>query len=223
MLPSFGYLDAALAQRLTAFVRRGGRLVCTAGTGIRNADNQALASTPPGPLRVLLGGTVEECGGFRRPRLELVMADGRAIPAPSGYEILAPRGAKVVARWRDLHATADGPQPHPAHGTPALTRHRVGRGAAFALGTWLTAENATPLAVMLAGKPLAQAAPSVSISRRVGGARQLWFLLNHDARPQRVTGLPAGREQLTGRDCRGEWLLPPYGVAVLRATSRPAL
>lgn len=217
VLPSFGHVDAELARKLRRFVRRGGILLCTAGTGVRTVDNQALGITPPGPLRSLLGVTIEECGGFRVPRLEIAMPDGCAMPAPAGYEILRPIGSAVVARWRDLQAATVGTQPHPAHGEPALACRTLGRGRALTLGTWISSENAGAVAALILHRPLVEAGPMVAVSRRIARSRVVWFLLNHDARPQSVAGLPPGRDLLTGRHCDGRLRLPPYGVALLRS------
>lgn len=225
VLPSFGHVDADLAARLTDFVRRGGTLVANAGTGIRTAENRALATPAPGPLRALLGVTVEEAGGFRTPRLEITAEGHAPVPAPAGYELLsASRGTHILARWRDLQLdSVRGLQPHPAHAAAALTRHTVGRGACWYLGTWLTADNAEPLAALLSAHlgwhPYGEAPATVTLSRRVSRHRRLLFLLNHEPRPQVVSALPRTFDLVTGRHCGGTWTLPAYGVAVLRESA----
>jgi beta-galactosidase len=228
VLPSFGHVDATLAKKLAVFVRGGGRLICTAHCGALTKDNQALPIPLPGPLRKLLGVTVEEAGGFRTPRLEIVSeGSGPTCPAPHGYEILRPHGAKVIGCWRDLAAAADATlQPHPAHATPALTHHKVGRGLAITVGTWVGPENAAQLvdslAPLVAWQPLAQASATVTVTCRRNRRLRLLFLLNHEARPQTIRGLPVGRDLLTGNRHAGTCLLPPYGVVVLRvARGRP--
>ena len=214
IVPSFGYIADSLAEKLEAFARDGGTVICTTRCGQRDEEGKALAVSAPGPLRRLLGVTSEEFGGFRSPRVRIVTEAG-VIPAPVGYEIFRTRSARVRATWAPI-----GTEPHGSTGQPAITENRFGRGRTFAVGTWVTAENATSLVAWLQAElgwlPLAAAGPDVVITRRHSAARTLLFLANHSAYSQHVDDLPAGTELLTGSRVRGTLTLPAYGVAVIR-------
>lgn len=220
-VPSFAVIPPDLARRLTAFVRAGGTLICTAGTGRRDEHNRALAVTPPGALRRLLGATVVEQGAFRTPLLDVRWADGSSTPGSVGYEMLRPDTAGTCARWA---LGADAPKdriPHPAVGKPAVTLNRVGRGRAVLAGLWLDAAGAAALVAWLAAelswKPAIEAAEAVTFRRRLKRGCRLAFLLNHSPQPKPVVGVPAGRDLITGRSVTtGRLVLEPFGVRVIR-------
>lgn len=218
ILPSFGHVSRDLAARLATFVRAGGLLVATARTGARDEFNQALSQTPPGPLAGLFGATVEEYGGLRTPLLAFEPDGAAPVPAQPGYEILKPVRARAIARWamRDVPANR---QPHPAHGQPAATLRRLGRGRAVLLGAWLNADNAAGFAAWLAQlggwQPMITAPAGVEASRLHTQRGPLLFLLNHTAEPQVVSGLRPGRDLLTTRRTGATLELPPFGVKVI--------
>lgn len=218
ILPSFGHVSRDLAGRLVAFVRAGGLLIATARTGTRDAFSKALARTPPGPLAVLFGATVEETGGLRSPLLVVEPFGAERITVQPGYEILRPRRARPVARWV-MRGTPPTRQPHPAHGQPAATLNRVGRGRALLLGGWINADNAsgfvTWLSRLAGWRPLVAAPAGVETGRLLTTRGPLLILLNHTPEPQRVSALRAGRELLTNRRTGVEHTLPPYGVAII--------
>lgn len=220
-LPSFGHVSSTLAGKLERFVRRGGCLICTAGTGTRDLANRALATTPPGPLVDVLGATVEETGYFRSPLLHIETDDGTVVPAPLGYEILQPApDTEIFAAWQFISPPATDRQPHPAIGRAAITARHHGRGHAFLVGAWVTATTAEPLVRWLARTckwtSLATASAGVTIRRRVSARHALWFVLNHTLVPQRASGLPRGTDLISGRRVGPELTLPPLGVVVIR-------
>jgi beta-galactosidase len=218
ILPSFGHVSRDLATRLAEFVRGGGLLVATARTGARDEFNKALAQTPPGPLAALFGATVEEYGGLRTPLLVFEPDGAAPVPAQPGYEILKPGSARTLARWamRDVPAKR---QPHPAHGQPAATLRKLGRGRAVLLGAWINADNAAGFAAWLTDlgdwKPMVTAPAGVEASRLETKRGPLLFLLNHTAEPQAVSGLRAGRDLISARRTGATLELPPFGVAVI--------
>lgn len=216
VLPSMPLIDEDLTARLDAFVRGGGTLLVTARSAVRDRNNHVLPITPPGPLAGLLGMTCEEFGRLVEPgRMSFDLA-GQDVPSGESYENLKPTTAEILASWNPLPAGA----PSAAAGEPALTCHRMGKGAAFYLGTYLTAGNASALLGRVLAEttiqPLASADGSVEITRRIADGRALRIVLNHSPRPQTVTNLPAGEDLLTDQPCTGELALPPYGPAVLR-------
>jgi len=215
VIPSFVLMDEDLAARLRAFVERGGVLVATARTAMRNRNNHVIDRTPPGLLAELFGATVEEFGKLNAPLLNLEMATGESLPVGAGYEILQPRGAETLARWS---AIADG-SPHAAPGEAAITLNRIGKGAAIYVGTYFSEANTAALISLLLGQcpvaPLAKADPFVEITCRHAADRRLFFVLNHNPKEASVTGLPSGTDLISGQSCKGKLTLPAYGVAIV--------
>lgn len=219
ILPSFGVISPKLAQRLEAFVRLGGTLLATSGTGRRDDCVQALTVRAPGPLRRVFGAEIIEMGAFRHePAIELHTTDGTTLRPDIGYEILRTRGAVSVARWA-MKPGQESRQPHAASGEAAITERRLGRGRALLVGLWASAANADALASWLCTwldwKSPCAAPPEVTAVRRKSARRSFLFLLNHSPRPQTVSQLGRGRELIAQRPLAGECELPPYGVAVV--------
>lgn len=219
LIPSFGHISAELAGRLEKFVRSGGTVVATAGTGRRDDCVQALTVRAPGPLRKLFGSEVIEVGAFRHePVIEVRGSESATFRADVGYELLRPKNAEIVARWV-MRAGMPTRQPHAAAGEAAITENRVGRGRALAVGLWASAANAGPLVAWLSNrlgwKAPWNAAPEVTIVRRRSKRRALLFLLNHSPVPQSVTLAGRGIDLITQRRLAAKYVLPPYGVAVI--------
>jgi beta-galactosidase len=218
IVPTFGFLTAELVGKLEEFVRRGGHLIASARTGIRDRHNKAVAQARPGLLARLLRCTVEESGGFREPLLDVVTDSGARLHGGVGYEIIRPRGATVMARWAMNHPD-DRRQPHPAAGQPAVTQAKHGKGSATLLGLWIDEKNAGSICDWLRelfGWPRdAEAARGVAVTRRIKGREAFCFVLNHTPYTQEVRGLRSGVELISGKRAAEKITLAPYGVAVI--------
>ncbi|WP_030573423.1 beta-galactosidase, partial [Streptomyces aureocirculatus] len=105
VVPNLYSLAQETATRLTDYVRFGGTLVVSCFSGITDEHDRVHLGGYPGPLREVLGLTVEEFD-----------------PRPDGTwaEVIRPEGAETVV-------TSEG-------GGPAVTRHSYGRGTAWYLG-----------------------------------------------------------------------------------------
>jgi beta-galactosidase len=186
-----------------------------------DADDLVHPGGAPGPLRSLLGMTVEEtdaCPPDRTNALRLTspvgeLAEGTLLPSGVLCERIWLEGAEAVAVYeKDFYA-----------GEPALTRNVVGAGRAYFLATLLTAESLRSLIGALAaevgvGCPLGVEPPAgVEVSRRVApdGAAVL-YLLNHSGGEVSVP-LPAGShtDLLSGEVFEGSVPLPVRGVRLL--------
>ena len=64
------------------------------------------------------------------------------------------------------------------------------------------------------------APPEVEIVHRVAGKTRYVIGLNHSSSPQRISGLPIGKELLTGRAVKGDVILSGFDVAVVRMHHR---
>ncbi|MFD9907690.1 beta-galactosidase [Streptomyces sp. NPDC059063] len=105
LVPQLYALTRATARRLTEYVHGGGTLVVSYFSGIVDEHDRVHEGGYPGPLREVLGLTVEEFD----PR-----------PDGSWAEVLRLEGAEPVRAY--------------AGGGPAVTRHAYGRGTAWYLG-----------------------------------------------------------------------------------------
>ena len=217
-LPSMRLMDEALAARLEQFVAAGGTLVVTAHSGTRDRNNQVIALTPPGLLAKMCGITMEE---FSREdaewpvHMKVAGTDDNRIICGGGYEMLALHGAEALATWTAPREFG----PCAAEGQPAISLNRFGKGQVVYVGTFLSDANAGEIMDLVLDQaqipPLADCAGGVEVTRRHAPGRHLTFVLNHHTTPQTIRRLPAGAELISSRPCTGEWMLEPYGVAII--------
>ncbi|GAB3399469.1 beta-galactosidase [Flindersiella endophytica] len=221
--PVLTMLESAEAERLAERVRAGATLLATPFTGLVDADDLVHPGGAPGPLRSLLGLTVEEtdaCPPDRTNALRLdsaigSLAAGTSLPSGVLCERVWLEGAEAVAVYeKDFYA-----------GEAALTRNVVGDGRAYFLATLLTPDSLRSLVGALASEagiacPLGVEPPAgVEVSRRVApDGTAVLYLLNHSGAEVEVP-LPAGRhtDLLSNEEVESTTTLPVRGVRLLTA------
>ncbi|WP_422733941.1 beta-galactosidase [Micromonospora sp. WMMD558] len=205
LVPTLYLVRDAHVAALRAFVEAGGTALVTYFSGIVDEHDHIRLGGYPGAFRDLLGVRAEEFFPLRAG--ERVNLDDGSV-ADVWTEWLHVEGAEV------LSAYADGPLP----GVPAVTRHPVGAGAAWYVGTRLDGAATDRLVARLiaeAGvRPPADAPPGVEVVRRRDGERSWLFVLNHTGEEVRLAA--SGTELLGGASCAGELTVPPGEVAVVR-------
>ena len=234
--PMLRLMDENLACALTEYVREGGILVTTMLTATLDRDHVSPACRPPWLLSDVLGVERVEWSSLsslaRPPKERLgegaehwqgLNAIGQvpveAVSAPfSGVyagavwcDHLEATGADVLARF------AEG---RPAGGHPAVTVHTYGAGRAYAIASQLDGRfHRELLADLLPPDPAVRpedAEADVEVVPVWDGEVRLFFLLNHDGGPQRVSLAGRFRDELTGAEPGGRLTLEPYGVCLLR-------
>lgn len=180
-----------------------GELVVGPFSGVVDAADQVHDGGAPGPLRDLLGVTVDEFWPLSDGVVQPVVGTG-------------PRDAEMSARtWAEWIRVLDAEVlAHYAggdlDGRPAITR----KGRTTYLSCLL--DDVRPVlddVLARAGvRPVADVPDGVEATRRDG----YLFLLNHTTSARRVQLRGPGRDLLTGRDLDGEIRLEPRDAVVLR-------
>jgi beta-galactosidase len=210
VVPNLYLLHPDAAAGLERYVASGGHLLVSFFSGVVDHEDAVFSGGWPGPLRDVLGLTVEEHWPLAPGEtLDLLGPDGTAMGTASTWtEVVVPAGAEVVAEL------AGGDLP----GAPAITRHRHGDGVATYLATRPDPEAMAALlaqacaAAGVAAQPV-EAPPGVEVVRR-GPAL---FLLNH-TRAAVTVPLPREAESLLdGTRHAGTVELAPGGAEVLAA------
>ncbi|MFC3505358.1 beta-galactosidase [Micromonospora krabiensis] len=205
LAPTLYLVRDADAAALRRFVEAGGSALVTYFSGIVDEHDHVRLGGYPGAFRELLGVRTEEFFPLREG--ERVRLDDGAT-ADVWTEWLHADGAEVLAAY------ADGPLP----GVAAVTRHAVGEGAAWYVGTRLDEPATDALVARLLAesgvRPVTTAPPGVEVVRRRDGDRSWLFVLNHTGDEARLA--VAGVELLTGATCEGELVVPAGEVAVVR-------
>ncbi|MCC2593741.1 beta-galactosidase [Tessaracoccus sp. OS52] len=216
--PTLEVVSGDLAPRLEAVARRGGSVVITAMSGRVDQDILAFRADPPGPFAAIAGVRVTETDARLPGELNPVQltdpeggTGGFVAAGEHIFELLETDGAQVVGRYgADFYA-----------GTPAVTRHGVGQGHVWYVGTLLDAAGLAWLHRIVLDRhglvgPYAET-PDLEHAIRIAGDKRFEFLLNHGEGPVDVIAAVSGVDLLTGESVlQGEALvIPAAGVLLL--------
>ncbi|MFE5755108.1 beta-galactosidase [Streptomyces massasporeus] len=211
VVPALYLMTEAAGRNLKAYVENGGTLVVSYFSGIVDEHDAVHEGAYPGPLRDVLGLTVEEFSPLLPgERVRVTGPDGTGLAADVWTEFVVPRGAETVLTYAD-GLTA---------GRPAVTRHRLGEGTAWYVSTRLGADGLDAL-LGRAGEdarlpPRADLPRDVEVVRRTGASGTYLFAVNHTASDVKVPLEAAGTELLTGEPATGRLAVPAGAVRVVR-------
>jgi beta-galactosidase len=210
--PALYLTTAEAGDNMRAYVAGGGTLLVSYFSGVVDRNDSVHPGGAPGPLRDLLGLTVEEF---------LPLRDDQQVRLDSGdvadvwAEHVVPQGAQVMQRYVD----------GPAAGGPAITRNSVGQGHSWYVSTRLTGSDLDTVLDLVyrdAGvrpavtQSMEGGAPEqhVEVVRRAGDGRSFLFVINHGDHPVRVR--VRGVDALTGTAHDGHVTVAAGDVAVIR-------
>lgn len=185
IVPALYITEIETAQTLTAFVERGGTLILTARSGVKDHTNIVVDQTLPGLLAPLCGVEVQEYDSLLvgdRVKLKFVTdAFSGAGQAAIWCDILKPTTARVLAVYdQEFYG-----------GQPAITLNPVGNGQVIYVGTIgdaALANSLTDYAVRIAGVQFGFPTPQgVEAVTRWHDDQPLLFLLNHTDSVQSIT------------------------------------
>ncbi|MEB1529047.1 beta-galactosidase [Xanthomonas sp. WHRI 7945] len=210
--PSLNVLSDAQAQRLRAYVERGGHLVLGPRSAMKNADNGLQPQRQPGPLGELLGGRVEQFYALDKPiPVAGAAGEGSARIWAEQLKARSPQ-TEVPLRYGQANGWLDG--------EPAVLTRRVGKGRISYVGAWLddaTLDRLTGdwLRDAQVRAPLADVPADVEVGVRSDGRRRVVVLINHGSEAQQVR-LPAPMRSLLSTGAASDVVqLAPEDVAVL--------
>ncbi|MGC5037257.1 beta-galactosidase [Streptomyces sp. DT190] len=211
VVPALYLMTEAAGRNLTAYVEGGGTLVVSYFSGIVDEHDAVHEGAYPGPLRDVLGLTIEEFSPLLSgERVRVAGPDGTELGADVWTEFVVPRGADPVLTY------ADGP----AAGLPAVTRHRLGEGTAWYVSTRLGADGLDTLLGSAGADarlaPRADLPRDVEVVRRAGESGTYLFAVNHTGADVKVPLEAAGTELLTGERAAGRLAVPAGAVRVVR-------
>lgn len=226
-VPALYMVKPGVAEKISAWVEAGGTAVFSCFSGIVDQHDRVHLGGYPGPLRRLLGLEVAEwvipASAAESHPVETTDAGRTAGLSDShtcGFwtEVVRTEGAEPMALLRGgWHA-----------GSPVVTRHRFGKGAAWYLASCFQREFHQDLVRAVARetgtRPPLDAPKGVEAAIRHSNGTSYLFLLNHNSHDAEIVS-PAlrGTELISGQPVEQHLELPPLGVAVVRAdTPNPA-
>jgi beta-galactosidase len=213
VLPALLIGDEKLAERLTTFVRNGGKLVITPRTGMKDEANALLTSRPPGFLADLAGVEVEEYYALDEPvPIKGNWFTGQTRLWAERLKVHDDRYLSVIARYLPSNGWLDD--------QVAITVRGLGSGLVYTVGAYL--DDATQdvffqrVIEMAPLKPPLDTPAGVEVCRRTGAqGTEVFIVINHN-RTEQVVKLPwMAIDHLVSRPVNTELTLAPYGVAVL--------
>jgi beta-galactosidase len=210
LAPNLYLADEALAASLERFVGGGGTLVMSPLSGIADARDHIYPGGYPAPFRKLLGLKIAEFDPYPLEHTNyLRTSDGARFEARVWSDVIELEGAQAIGEYEaDFYA-----------GWPAITRHTLGAGHSYYLGTCLGPDGMAWLLDRALGEagvqPLLIAPAGVEIGRRTDGAQNFTFVLNHNDHAVEID-LPAAARDLLGGQAQVQRVsLGAFGAAIL--------
>ncbi|MFH8756106.1 beta-galactosidase [Streptomyces atroolivaceus] len=206
IVPTLYTVDDQDAARIAEAANAGASVLVTFFSGIVDEHDHVRLGGYPGAFRDLLGVRSEEFHPLQEGEV-LTLDDGTRADLWSEKTRL--EGAEAVRTW------ADGP----LAGLPAVTRHGVGSGHAWYVGTRPDGDGVAGVVdALLAEADVAPAVPGLpqgveAVRRRADDGAGFLFLVNHTERDVDVPA--AGRELLRGQDISERLTVPALEVAVV--------
>lgn len=205
------------ADRLKAFVDKGGTFVTTFFSGIVNENDLVTLGGYPGELRDLVGIWAEEMDALEpEKRNEIVL--GQPYGALQGeykcqllFDLIHAETASVLATYgSDFY-----------QGMPVLTRNRYGKGNAYYVASspdqQFLQDFMQTLLVEKGIKPEMESDPGVEVISRGKDGEKIWFVMNHNAQASSFqTGTKKLIDLLSGQTFSGTGTIAGREVYLLK-------
>ena len=213
VVPNLYLVDDSEAENLRKFTEQGGHLVVSFFSGIVDSNDVIHPGGYPGPLAELLGISIDELWPLeKREQVSIEFSKELSYKADLWIESIVPRGAEVVAQL----ASGD------LIGNPAVTRHNIGSGVAWYVGTRLEETGLKELMARVLDKAgvegiLKNSSGTVEACIRRDGHRELLFVLNHGSVPVTISlssDKQLGMEIISGKDWSEGETLSPLDVCI---------
>jgi beta-galactosidase len=201
------------ATRFTEFVERGGHLVLTIRTGMKDNRGALLPIRQPGALRDLAGVEVEDYFSLLGPvPVAAAWFGGESRIWAERLKVLDEDQTEVLARFGPSNGWLDD--------QPAITSRPFGAGWVYVVGAYLDDDSQQALFEYVTSgagvMPLLETPQGVEARKRVNAnGNEIVIVINHERTDQCVHLPWPVQDHLTSNALQGEMRLGPYGVAVL--------
>ncbi len=176
--PQLYLTDADVVKRLYEFTEKGGAVIITNRSGVKDEYNKCIMQQLPTAYRSLIGAYVEEYDPIGWDEAKLKLTDGSVYKCRRWCDVLHTETAEVVAEYDSEFFK----------GKPAITRNSYGSGKAYYIGTVtekslynrLVRDILTEADMLFVdGLP-----DNVEITTRTGKDTQVRFIFNNTSKEQ---------------------------------------
>jgi beta-galactosidase len=214
--PTLLVLGEKRVNQLKDFVRKGGHLILTLRSGMKDEFNTLLPVRQPGSLAELAGLEVEDYYALFNPiPIKGNLFEGTTKIWAERLRILDAKLTVPAARYGVANGWLDG--------EVAIAVHPFGKGIVYYIGAYLDEASQQVLMdhiLTTAGIHGLIAPAGIEIrTRQSRTGEEIYFVINH-VRTEQTFYLPwPAHEHLNQQEITGELKLPPYGVAILTRQS----
>ena len=210
--PALLILNERRVANLTQFVQRGGYLILTLRTGMKDEFNALLPARQPGPLAALSGVEVEDYYALVEP----APVQGKLLNGVSNFwaerlTILDQGKTMPVARYGKSNGWLDD--------QVAISVHPYGKGMVYTVGAYLdeaTQQIFIDHVVKIAGIHSLKSPAGVEFRARVNQAgEEIFFVINHTTSEQTINLPWSAWDHVTGQPVQADIKLQPYGIMIL--------
>ena len=186
--PEMYITNSGVAERLYKFAEKGGTVILTNRSGVKDANNNCIMELLPTVYRQLAGAYVEEYNPIGYDKAVLRLADGSTCECKQWCDILVPETAEVLAYYDSEYYK----------GKAAVTCNSYGAGKAYYIGTVgeKTFYNKLVKDILdVAQIEYVEGLPdNVELTTRMGAGKKVSFLFNNTDKVQQFV---YGEEQIS--------------------------
>ncbi len=217
ILPSAIVLPGRYRDKLKDYVARGGHLMATFLTSVKNEDNVGYTETLPAGLTDLFGVTVEEVEPIfsnNRANVKLTLGAEEMTARDRDWCDLLGGEADMIGVYTDSYKAGSG----------IVSAHTYGQGRAYYMGAGLEDEALRELLGYICDGASVERNPfppvdRVQVSRRVmEDGSSLYYLLNFSGREVEIPLDRVYTDCVKDAQVDGSISIPAVGFAVLRET-----
>jgi beta-galactosidase len=214
--PALLLQNPATVKILQEYVDRGGHLVLTARSGMKDDTNALIPQRQPGALGKMAGIEVEEYYALQEPvSVKGNWFEGQTTLWAERLALTSKNSAHIIARYGKSNGWLDD--------RPAITVNMFGSGYIYYVGTYLddpAQEALITRFLKTARVTIINTAPGIEFRARVGfndaGDRyEVFIVINHTPTPTTLHLPWPAFEHLTGQNMPDELPLTAYGVAIV--------
>lgn len=205
--PHASILNEKRIEILTEYVTTGGQLVMGCRTGYKNEYGHCPMAVMPGPAKALCGVTVTDFTNIGPlDEKQYFDWDGECVPAPVFNDVLKPEaGTEVFGHYINNYYK----------GLPALTRRRLGKGAAWYFGGGFAEKTAAVFLEKLQIANPVREGMKIPKEVEVAVRGNYLFLLNFKGDEVKIEFGKIMQDILGGERKVGTCMMAPYGVWIL--------